>query len=118
MVSSFSPQSTAMVDNSGKPYPLSSFLSYDNLSSSHKHFCFSISSQPEPKFYYQAVKNPHWCEAMKAKISTLEENNTWVVSRLPPNKHPIRCKWVYKVKHKSDGSVERYKAMLVAKGYT
>jgi hypothetical protein len=48
----------------------------------------------------------------------LEENNTWVVTDLPPNKHPIGCKWVYKVKHKSDGSVERYKARLVAKGYT
>jgi hypothetical protein len=116
------PQSTTMVDNSGKPYPLSSFLSYDNLSSPYKpsynHFCFSISSQLEPKFYHQAIKNPLWCEAMKAKISALEENNTWVVTDLPPNKHPIRCKWVYKVKHKSDRSVERYKDRLVAKGYT
>jgi hypothetical protein len=32
--------------------------------------------------------------------------------------HPINCKWVYKVKHKSDGLIEHYKAKLVAKGYT
>jgi hypothetical protein len=118
MASSCLPQSTTMVDNSGKLYPLSYFLSYDNLSSPYKHFCFSISSQSEPKFYYQVVKNPLWCEAMNAEISALEENNTWVVTDLPPNKHLIGCKWVYKVKHKSDGSVERYKARLVAKGYT
>ena len=104
-----------MVDISGKPYPLSSFLSYDNLSFPYKHLCFSISSQPEPKFYHQAVKNPLWCEAMKAEIAALEENNIWIVTDLPPNKHPIGCKWVYKVKHKYDGSVERYKARLVAK---
>jgi hypothetical protein len=55
---------------------------------------------------------------MKAEISALEENNTWIVTDLPPNKHPIGCKWVYKVKHKSNGSVERYKTRLVAKGYT
>jgi hypothetical protein len=118
MASSCLPQSTTMVDNSGKLYPLSSFLSYDNLSSLYKHFYFSISSQLEPKFYHQAVKNPLWCEAIKAKISALEENNTWVVTDLLPNKHSIGCKWVYKVKHKSDGSVERYKARLVAKVYT
>ena len=37
---------------------------------------------------------------------------------MPQHKNIIGCKWVYKIKHKSGGSVERHKARLVAKGYT
>jgi hypothetical protein len=111
-------QSSLMNAESGKPYSLSSFVSYHNLSPSHRSFCLSISSQIEPKFYHQAVKDANWRAAMQAEITALETNNTWIVTTLPPNKHPIGCKWVYKVKHKSDGSIERYKARLVAKGYT
>ena len=40
------------------------------------------------------------------------------MTKLPPSKVPIGCKWVYKIKLKVDGSVERYKARLVAKRFT
>ena len=47
---------------------------------------------------------------MAAKISALEANHTWILTPLPSHKKTIGCKLVYKVKYKSDGSVERYKA--------
>nr|KYP45004.1 Retrovirus-related Pol polyprotein from transposon TNT 1-94 [Cajanus cajan] len=55
---------------------------------------------------------------MNSEIKALESNNTWILTQLPPHKAAIGCKWVYKIKHRSDGSIERYKARLVAKGYT
>lgn len=55
---------------------------------------------------------------MDLEISALEQNKTWILTDLPPGNHPIGCKWVYKVKLKSDRSLERYKARLLAKGYT
>ena len=37
---------------------------------------------------------------------------------LPSGKSAIGCKWVYKIKTRSDGTVDRYKAHLVAMGFT
>ena len=50
-------------------------------------------------------------------MAALDENETWDLVPLPNIKNVIGCKWVYKVKHNSDGTVSRYKARLVAKGY-
>lgn len=55
---------------------------------------------------------------MGAEIAALEANNTWAITSLPPNKHHIGCKWVYRIKYRADGSIERYKARLVSKGFT
>jgi hypothetical protein len=102
---------------SGISDPISSFLNYNKLFSSHHHFCLSVSSNVEPKFFHQAIKHAHWRDAMDAELKAFELNNTWVLVDLPPHKQSISCKWVYKIKYKSDGSIERYKARLVAKGY-
>jgi hypothetical protein len=50
-------------------------------------------------------------------VDALELTQTWTLTPLPLGKKPIGCKWVYKIKYHPDGSVERYKAQLVAKGY-
>ncbi|PNX65329.1 retrovirus-related Pol polyprotein from transposon TNT 1-94, partial [Trifolium pratense] len=55
---------------------------------------------------------------MNVELQALAANNTWHLTKLPPGKVAIGCRWVYRIKHKADGTVERYKARLVAQGYT
>jgi histone deacetylase 1/2 len=55
---------------------------------------------------------------MDTEFDALRLNNTWRLVELPRGHHIIGCKWVFKVKHKSDGTIDRYKARLVAKGFT
>ena len=72
----------------------------------------------KPKSYTQAVKDSKWREAMVVEIAVLGANSTWSLTPLPSHKKPIGCKWVCKIKHKSDSSIEVFKVRLVAKWFT
>lgn len=78
----------------------------------------ALSHNPEPTYYSKVIQYPHWRHAITNELQALEENNTWTLTPLPPGKRPIGCKWIFKTTLNSDGSVERYKARLVARGYT
>jgi len=99
-------------------YPIHSYISLSRLSSHFQQVILSIDSNTKPKSFDEVVKNYDWKAAMDMELIALEQNQTWTVVNLPPNCTTIGCKWVYKLKHKADGSIERCKARLVAKGFT
>lgn len=74
-------------------------------------------TEVEPSTIKQALASFHWKQAMDTEIQALTANKTWTLTTLPPNRRAIGCKWVYRVKHNADGSLNKYKARLVAKGY-
>lgn len=55
---------------------------------------------------------------MKAELEALKNNHSWTLTELPIGKEAINCKYVYKIKFKSNGTIEKLKTILVAKGYT
>jgi len=102
----------------GVQYPLSDYMSYDQLSTPYRAYICSVTKFSEPSSFFQAKKSDDWIKAMNAELQALEGTATWEICSLPSNKKAIGCKWVYKVKLNVDGTLERYKARLVAKGYT
>ncbi|GKF39161.1 retrovirus-related pol polyprotein from transposon RE1 [Tanacetum coccineum] len=55
-------------------------------------------------------------EAMNEEFQALQQNQTWVLVPCPGSANIIGSKWVYRIKYNSDGTIERYKARLVAQG--
>jgi hypothetical protein len=74
-------------------------------------------STGEPRSVEEALANKHWKEAMDLEYDAFMKNKTWHL--VPPRKgiNVIDCKWVFKIKYKVDGSLDKYKGRLVAKGF-
>jgi hypothetical protein len=75
------------------------------------------STLTEPTSYTAASKHPQWCTAMTEEFQALHKQGTWTLVPSPPSKNIVGCKWVYKLKYHSDGTLARHKARLVAKGF-
>lgn len=79
--------------DSGASYPIAHYVNCDKFSLRHHRFL-----------------------AMQNEMHALENNKTWTLCSMPSEKKPLGCKWVYRIKYHSDGTVEWYKAWLVILG--
>lgn len=92
----------------------SHIIPFDSLIPSHKALIAAHVDVVEPTFYHEAASDPNWVDVIAKEISVLEKTGTQEFAELPKGKKAIGCKWIYKVKKNADGSIERYKARLVA----
>ena len=75
----------------------------------------------EPKNVNEALNSPakeFWIKAMQEEMESMKNNHVWDLVELSSDRKVIGNKWVLRIKRRADGSIERYKARLVAKRYT
>jgi hypothetical protein len=73
---------------------------------------------PLPKSYKSALLDPTWAAAMRDEFQALQSNQTWQLVPRPPNANVVSGKWVFRHKFHSDGTLSRYKARWVCRGFS
>jgi len=81
-------------------------------------FHASTPLSPIPKTYRTALADTNWRRAMEEEFSTLMSNNTWTLVPRPPGANIVTGKWIFRHKFHADGSLDRYKARWVLRGFT
>ena len=84
----------------------------------YQAFITALDGVTIPRNIEEALLDRRWEKAVREELRALYENQTWDLVFLPQNKHIVDCRWVFAVKYKSDGTIERFKARLVARGFT
>ena len=72
----------------------------------------------EPSSFEEAVEEPAWVDAMIEEYDSIIKNSAWEIVPRPVGKSVVGSRWIYKVKQAADGSVEKYKARFVARGFS
>ena len=99
-------------------YQIANYVSCNKLAPERQTLVSNMESIQVPTRVKEALKDPKWAKAMDEEMLALKKNNTWEVMMLPAGKKIVGCRWVFIVKYKVDGTLDRYKARLVAKRYT
>ena len=75
----------------------------------------------DPTSYNEAFtsdQSSEWNNAMLNELDSIKKNNVWDLVELPDGVKPVGSKWVFKTKLDQNGNIERFKTILVAKGFT
>jgi hypothetical protein len=74
--------------------------------------------EKEPTWFEQAIQMKEWADAMTEEYQSIIKNDVWKIVPRPKSKDVVSSKWLFKIKHVVDGSIEKYKARFVARGFS
>ena len=80
-----------------------------------------LNVEDAPKTYKEAITSRNsafWKEAIDDEMNSLISNGTWELSDLPPGSKAIGCRWVFRIKYHTDGSIQTFKARLVIQDFS
>jgi hypothetical protein len=74
--------------------------------------------EKKPTFFEEAIQKKEWVDAMREEYQSIIKNDVWEVGPKPKNKDMVSSKWIYKIKHVADESIEKHKPRFVAHGFS
>jgi hypothetical protein len=92
---------------SKKPKPFSSYMAL---------MCDRI--EKEPTCLEESIQKKEWVDAMTEEYQSIRKNDVWEIVPRPKNKDVVSSKWIYKIKHVADGSIEKHKERFLAHGFS
>jgi hypothetical protein len=74
--------------------------------------------EEEPTCFEEVIQRKEWADAMTEEYQSIMKNKVWEIVPRPKNKDVVSSRWLFKIKHAADGSIEKYKARFVAHGFS
>ncbi|XP_010422526.1 PREDICTED: uncharacterized protein LOC104707795 [Camelina sativa] len=99
-------------------HPIQFVCSLDLLPSDFQAFISKIDEHYIPQTYDEARESKEWLDAVQDETGAMIRNHTWNEADLPKGNKVVSSRWVFTIKYLSTGDIERYKARLVARGFT
>ena len=73
--------------------------------------------EAKPSTFEEAVNNQEWKDAMNEEYQSIMKNGAWEIVPRPKDKSLVTSKWIYKIKHAADESIDKYKTRFLARGF-
>ena len=99
-------------------HPTQAVCSFSQYPEAHCAFMVNLDENHIPRSYEEAMKDKEWKESVGAEAGAMIKNDTWYESELPKGKKAVSSRWIFTIKYKADGQIERKKTRLVARGFT
>jgi hypothetical protein len=74
--------------------------------------------EEEPTWFEESIQRKEWADAMTEEYHSIMKNEVWEIVPGLKNKDGVSSRWLFKIKHVVDGSIEKNKERLVARGFS